>query len=327
VNQCATCDPPEQGVDFCLARDRDLYSDPLERCAAETCAGALANYCGNGARKTSLAWLEMVVASIILTLVVSEALNVYLQSSLATNALKRCLGAGALAGKIQVHARDIREAQRAAAAPNKPAGGLGLPLVAEEAEEAEEAGGDEAKGAWDGGGGVVPLRRPSLRRAESLTTVESLNSADDAPGAARDLDRTDTWCCPCGLRCARARREAHLRECTAFRDAWRSAIVGFLAATGPDESAHVATRAGCSADVALCALAESRGLASLALDKLRHAAYRAKPVLGSLLWADSATWLGGAVGAYLIFVGLAMLFVAKRTSMKLVSATWGLSGR
>ncbi|KAJ1454198.1 hypothetical protein M885DRAFT_566676 [Pelagophyceae sp. CCMP2097] len=41
--------------------------------------------------------------------------------------------------------------------------------------------------------------------------------------------------------------------------------------------------------------------------------------LGSLLWADSASWLGGAVGAYCVFVGVTMLFVAKRTSMKLAA--------
>ncbi|KAJ1452391.1 hypothetical protein M885DRAFT_527112 [Pelagophyceae sp. CCMP2097] len=114
---------------------------------------------------------------------------------------------------------------------------------------------------------------------EDLFIVNNLSTVHlEDPYAARDLDRAEAWCCPCGLKCARNRREAHLRECAAFRDAWRSAIVDYLAAAGSEESARavsdVAKREGCSADVALSALAESRGLASLAVEKLRHAAYR-----------------------------------------------------
>jgi len=42
---------------------------------------------------------------------------------------------------------------------------------------------------------------------------------------------------------------------------------------------------------------------------------------GSILLADAASWLGGAVGFYLCFVGVAMLYVSKSAVAKLKEAT------
>lgn len=46
---------------------------------------------------------------------------------------------------------------------------------------------------------------------------------------------------------------------------------------------------------------------------------------GSLLLAASGSWLGAAVGAYLCFVGAAMLFIGVRSSAKLTAMSHGMS--
>jgi hypothetical protein len=230
--------------------------------------------------------LECAVSATILALVLSQALSIYCKSTLAKNAVKRLVGAGELAAKIQVSARDIRNTQRKERAVSRFSEGRG-------------SDDEEKKEAW--AGDIVVQSVSSARSKKVYPEVDlevssvvgvssvfesvdhqSVMSVDSVrgPGAARVLDRADAWCCPCGVRCARAKREAHLHECSAFKDAWRSAVVEFLSTAGPDASARavdeVARQARCSADVALCALAESRGLEHLAISKLSHAAYRAE---------------------------------------------------
>jgi len=278
VNGCAACDPPSEEVDFCLSPDRDS-TDPFRRCDATACAGALVNYCGHGARATSLAWLEMVVASIILTLGISQAFEVYFRSALANAALKRCLGAEALSARIQATARRIREKQRAG--PASPDRLLGACAESKELFDAYE-GDVHVKLA-------LPrevlragqLRSPAKNRGVHPVEADCIPSYSDSLrdlNRVRDVERTALWRCPCGLECSPQRRQAHLRDCGEFHDVWHAAIVGFLAVSGPAESARavraVSAKAKCSADVALCALAESRGVEDLALEKLRHAAYR-----------------------------------------------------
>ncbi|KAJ1458436.1 REJ domain-containing protein [Pelagophyceae sp. CCMP2097] len=333
VSHCAACEPPQPGTEVCLARGGG-------RCAVSSCAGTLVSYCGHGAHKTSLAWLEMVVASTIFSLVLSEALEIYSRSCLKS-ALKRCLGAEALAASIQSTALKIRTAQRAAAAKRavspQPAGeekheashdDVDVRAAEQGISDGETTDGDARRPvAWPQPPGHLPPldvakqasdevraasdRRELPRKAQraaaaaqsrakkdegpafedeiefsSITVPDSLRDLA-SPDSLRDLDvflalvdRPEAWRCPCGLTCARKRRGAHLRECAAFRDAWHAAVVGYLAVEGPEASARavssVAAMAQCSADVALCALAESRGLEPLALEKLQHAGYRAE---------------------------------------------------